>query len=161
VEEPDCQFLMDISSGSSYLLVPSFPADHALWCGQPLSPSDFKVKYGMTNCFTVNEWKRVLELHPQSKSILVLESTELKDHPLSSALSVETTRLKQALIEARVYKTPGEIELMRHAAEITRQAHVSLMKSIGKGEIQNERQGHALFHYECFKNGCVLFNSCS
>jgi Xaa-Pro dipeptidase len=87
------------------------------------------------------------------KSVFVLESSEWNDHPLTSSLSLDSSCLKQALIEARVYKTPCEIELMKHAAEITTLAHVALMKAVGRGEVQNERQGHALFEYECFRNG--------
>jgi Xaa-Pro dipeptidase len=96
------------------------------------------------------------------KTLHVLEEGEalkgLKADWIQGLNIDSTSSFKQALIECRVIKSQEEIDIMKRAAQITGQAHTSLMRAVGQGQVTTERQGQALFQYECFKEGCVFCN---
>ncbi|KAF9364014.1 hypothetical protein BGX34_002777 [Mortierella sp. NVP85] len=71
-------------------------------------------------------------------------------HPKDPKEPKETT-LFEALILARINKTPIEIALSREATRITSDAHRLVMKSIRPGLF--EYQLEALFRYECARQG--------
>ncbi|HXH55208.1 MAG TPA: Xaa-Pro aminopeptidase [Gammaproteobacteria bacterium] len=54
--------------------------------------------------------------------------------------------------EARLFKSPDEIKLMKKASEISAGAHVELIKACKTGMMEYELE--ALFLYECVRQGC-------
>ncbi|TPX56221.1 hypothetical protein PhCBS80983_g04706 [Powellomyces hirtus] len=149
--QPDLHLLVDISSQESYLFIPKFSDDHALWCGVPPTTSDMKSLYGVNHARTVDEIPDVLS-SLQAANVHVLEQ-ETEHGAIGTWQSkVDKTALSTAVIEARMRKSPGEVELMRKAAKISGDAHIALMKAVGTGK-GSEREMHALFEYECFRQG--------
>ncbi|KAG0033730.1 hypothetical protein BGZ81_007488 [Podila clonocystis] len=71
--------------------------------------------------------------------------------PSDGDKDVEENTLLEALILARVNKTPVEISLSREATRITSDAHRLVMKSARAG--MYEYQLEALFRYECARQG--------
>lgn len=68
-------------------------------------------------------------------------------------ISHSTDYLLKALHAARRTKSPGEIVLMRKAAEITREAHLALMRGVGRGVVKDENEAEAIFVATCRKLG--------
>jgi len=54
--------------------------------------------------------------------------------------------------EARLFKSPDEIKLMKKASEISANAHVALIKACKPNQMEYELE--ALFLYECVRQGC-------
>jgi Xaa-Pro aminopeptidase len=102
---------------------------------------EYRVKYGFT-----------FAIYATDLPILLLSATQihgLEDFP---SLTIDQSVARTAMTEARVFKTTEEIELMRKAALITTDAHIALMKEVGKSGA-SEQSLHALFEYTCFKQG--------
>ncbi|KAF9113272.1 hypothetical protein BGX27_001917 [Mortierella sp. AM989] len=74
-----------------------------------------------------------------------------KDHDDDGHEEPEEVTLLQALILARINKTPIEIALSRESTRITSDAHRLVMKSTRPGMF--EYQLEALFRYECARQG--------
>ncbi|TPX70355.1 hypothetical protein SpCBS45565_g01775 [Spizellomyces sp. 'palustris'] len=149
--EADCHFILDIGTSEAHLFTPKYGEDYALWCGNPPTVADVKAKYGVDHAGTAEDILRVLEkLNPEKIHVLEQEQN-------LSALGdwkgkANKGSLKKAIIDARVIKSEAEIALMRKAAKISGDAHIALMKAVRPGK-DTERQLHALFEYECFRNG--------
>ena len=148
---PDCHLILDLSTRRSILLLPNYPSDHALWSGPPPNPETIKTKYQFDECVCVTDLPRLLQNAP-TKTIHVIQKDQVKDMPEFNSFEINDTVLKQALIDARVYKDKGEILMMKKAAKITGDAHIKVMKAVKAG-LHNERECHALFEYECMKQG--------
>jgi Xaa-Pro dipeptidase len=147
VSEVDSRLLIDLSTGKAYLFVLKFDQDHELWCGKAHSIKKMSEMYNITVFYT-SEMDQILD-RIGSRKVYVLS----KDHLLDdfNGWDVDDSFLKLALDQVRVYKTKGEIELMKEAARITANAHIQLMKNTRS--FSNESDGAALFNYECSRKG--------
>lgn len=151
VEEADAHLVIDISSSAVYLFVPEYDQHHSLWCGKTLSLSQMSQVYGV-NVYYASEMDKIVS-GIKSKLVYVINKNQMDT--CFHGIELDDLKLKRALDECRVYKTLGEIELMKEAARITSVAHLELMRNAKK--IKNERDGSALFNYECAKQGYTYY----
>ncbi|KAJ3417489.1 hypothetical protein HDV05_003353 [Chytridiales sp. JEL 0842] len=156
VNEPDAHLIVSLKSGDSTLLVPRYDDDHVLWCGKPPSTEQLKKQFGFTSVRFSDELKSVLEAATDgTNTVHVLDGEQVNDLK-EFKLTVVDKKLRTAITEARVIKTPEEIELMRKAAKISGEAHIALMKATKAGTCKTEGELHALFTYECAKRGAPV-----
>ena len=148
-DEADSHLIIDISDSKAYLFVPEYDDDHALWCGKSPSLSQISQKCGIDVYYTKEMSKMISKI--ESKVVHVLFKDQINGNSSFDGWNVSNDTLKVSLDECRVYKTPGEVGLMEEAARITAIAHIQVMKNIS--HFKNEREGSALFHYECSKQG--------
>ena len=78
---------------------------------------------------------------------------DMRIHHLLINVDVDKTTLFPILAECRVIKSAQEMDLMRHVAELTSEAHVEIMRNCKPG--MTEWQMEAMFrHYVYFNYGC-------
>lgn len=53
--EAGCYAAIDVSTGDSYLFVPRFPAEYAVWMGPLVPLTAFKNKYDVTHVYYVDQ----------------------------------------------------------------------------------------------------------
>ncbi|KAJ3154156.1 hypothetical protein HDU86_004698 [Geranomyces michiganensis] len=151
VSEPDFHLVIDVSTKETHIFIPKFSADHEMWCGPPPTVQETKQKYGVEHSGTVDEIPAVLAKLNASKVHALEQETEFSALGSAAADKVDKSALSQAVIEARMLKSSGEIDILRKAAKISGDAHIAVMKAVGSGT--GERELHALFEYECFRQG--------
>ncbi|KAI8867963.1 hypothetical protein GQ42DRAFT_167707 [Ramicandelaber brevisporus] len=154
-EEHDFAVVYDIAARKLVLIAPRISNDEAVWIGVPPTASELSAKYECDELRYNDELSQVLaELNPTA--IYMLNSQDpAKVLPSEFVALADTSdALIEAIHEARMFKTPYEVELMRHANKVSSEAHAELMKNVRTGI--NERHLHALFKDYCFRN--ELFN---
>lgn len=140
VLEPGFYGVIDVSNGNSYLFAPRLPEAYAVWMGPLLTPEDFKRKYLVTAVHYVDELETVLTKLRPSK-LLILKGTNTDSGLEHSGASfegiknfkVDNTILFPIIAELRVHKTELELEVMRHAVEISAAAHRRVMQLVRPG----------------------------
>jgi Xaa-Pro dipeptidase len=189
VEEESFYGALDLDSGQTALFAPRLPDFYGVWFGKMQPPSFYKERYAVDYCAYKDElpaWLakiRPSELHVlagknsdsgSDASILAPPDAEELARNSGAAL-VRGGAAFDALVEARVHKTPQEAEVIAYVNAAASKAHVSLMhecgrryreqqeKGDGKGEeegqqdheIMREFQLEALFQYETYsQHGC-------
>lgn len=53
--EEGCYGAIDVTTGDSYLFVPRFPPEYAVWMGPPMLLSEFKTKYDVSHVYYVDQ----------------------------------------------------------------------------------------------------------
>ena len=133
--EPDCLFLHDIETDSSFLFVPKPDEFYAIWVGEVLSLEQLTDLFGYTVLYD-DEFEDVLFSlsSNQTDPDYVVYTLPDVDFPALSPYEVNDDLLEQVLYEERVIKTDDEMTLMRIASSVSADAHVSCMKFIKGGE---------------------------
>lgn len=160
VKEPDFFGALCVGSGKSILFMPRLPPDYATWMGKLLTPEDIKRAYGVDFVYYTDEiHSKLLSLEP--KSLLTLygkdsDSDLFTEEAKFSGIDkydVNNNVLYEVMSELRVFKTPLEIQMLRHVSKISSEAHKYVMKNIKPG--MREFQGESLFlHYCYYYGGC-------
>ncbi|OMJ12794.1 Xaa-Pro dipeptidase [Smittium culicis] len=150
VYEPGFEFLYDMNSKRSILFAPFVSADEAVWIGPQPSLSDYKNKYGADHIYYTNDFSTVVnDINPE----MIYRIDYQSDSSLSKVKAkIDSTKLIDAIHEARVFKEAEEIELMKKVNSISGKAHIDLMKQnlIGK----NERNLYSKFVHHILDEGC-------
>ncbi|KAI8597539.1 peptidase M24, structural domain-containing protein [Dissophora ornata] len=154
VQDPDCYFIYDFSHSKSYLIAPDLDPAKAIWTGPDMTDSQ------LLKAFDVDHENTVLLV----TATTVIVHTTMGLMATITAIAVATTMttttepedsdevtLLEAMILARINKTPIEIALSRESTRITSDAHRVTMQSIRPGMF--EYQLGALFQYECDRQG--------
>ncbi len=138
------------------------------WNGRRAGPEGAKERYGADAAYTLD---KLPEMLPQ-----LLENTEKlyyglgrrpdKDAQVMAALDALRAKVRQGvkapsavldpasiLNEMRLHKTPEELELMRQAAAISREAHIEAMRAITPG--MHEYEVEAVIEYVFRRNGAA------
>ncbi|KAJ3089544.1 hypothetical protein HK102_006137 [Quaeritorhiza haematococci] len=111
-----------------------------------------RAQYGFDRCEYADQLGALLKEYAAEK-VHVIDGSDLSAlHKAGSGVTVVDSHLRSAIAEARVFKTKGEIEVIRMAAKITGEAHIALMKSLKTG-VTTETEMHARFVYECARKG--------
>ncbi|KAJ3188075.1 hypothetical protein HK101_009231 [Irineochytrium annulatum] len=152
VSEPDAHLVISLKTQQATLLVPKYDDDHALWSGRPPTLEALKKAHGLDVHFS-DQLSAVLgrAVEGGNKKVHALDGENVDDVK-ALGYEVVTDKLRLAITEARVIKSPDEIELMRAAGKVSGDAHVALMKSVHPG-VGTERELHGLFVGECWKGG--------
>jgi len=150
VEDPDCVGMLEVDSGKVHLFVPRLDKNLALYLVLP-TPELIASKYGYEAHY-IDELPSVLSSISPSKIYLNKgKNTDSGSSTVSyfyseafSAYSVDENLLYPSLAEARVIKTPEEIEVLKRMSLSGSEAHVRLMQSCKPGMM--EYQLPAAFH---------------
>eukprot|EP00980_Cylindrotheca_fusiformis_P029800 scaffold23881_cov127-Cylindrotheca_fusiformis.AAC.1 len=159
VKEPDCSLIID-RDGSITLLIPKLPADYATIMGHIKSPEEWKEMYQVDHVKYTEELEETLEdmvgSNGNTAKILLMEgpnsdsgntynlAPKFKSDKLISLQ--DKTTLFPILAECRVQKSPSELALLEHVAQISSFAHSYVMRNLKPGMM--EYQAESLFlHY--------------
>ena len=151
VEEPGCALLIDPKRRKQTLFMPRVDSHHRVWLGHVPDAAEAKKLYGFQNVMYFDQLPSVLkQARGGYKKVYADESSYKKAKP-AVKLPNRSVLLRDALDELRACKTPGEIELMKRASEISGSAHRAVMKGTRPGMREYEIQ--ALFESECLRSG--------
>jgi Xaa-Pro dipeptidase len=124
-----------------------------MWSGMPLLPHEIAEQLEVDEVYDLSHYDKTLS-KLSSKSIHLMPGYTLPTSK-GSNVSIETDDryLLLACQEARLTKTPIEIELIQQANDITSRAHEGVMRSLGSGNLSSEYEASAVFNYYCAKEG--------
>ncbi|KAL9116192.1 MAG: hypothetical protein Q9227_000563 [Pyrenula ochraceoflavens] len=160
VNEPDCSVTYDIARDTLTLYIPYVNPRKAVWFGTGLSLQAAQQKYDIDNvkfseCLSsdMDSWihhnshsGKVYLLHPHQPTT----ATSPGFQGTTNAI-FDTASLLPAMNSARTLKSPHEIRLIRHANQITAQAHTSVLRNLHT--FTNERDIEACFLQTCVAAG--------
>jgi Xaa-Pro dipeptidase len=188
---PSSAVLVEVASAfppvfASTLFIPPVSEDVIMWSVSPPSLDMARNVYDATAIRHTTELPKILQSLPQDTVIHVLPTSSLYPSVPSDVSKVITTKkpddtlLLPGIQEARITKTPQEIELIRKANAISSRAHECVMRTLGlavqskidegKAEVvkvpsqwmvKSEADAEALFAASCRREGCVIMLSCS
>lgn len=160
VREPGFYGAVCVGSGRSVLFMPRLPEEYATWMGKLLTPTQVASTYKVDEVYFNDEIDAFMRtLNPDF--ILTLYGrnsdsglfTKEADFEGISNYKINRDVLFDIISNLRVYKTPREIELMRHVAVVSSDAHKYVLKNMKPG--MKEYQGEAMFKYFCYyEAGC-------
>jgi Xaa-Pro dipeptidase len=171
VKEPDVHVMLDIVSQHTTLFIPRLPSEYATVMGRIRTPLEWKQQYLVDDVRYSDEVISLLEtmllgVNGNHQSCIMLMRGQNSDsgnmyeppaHILAKFPSevVDTDTLFPILADCRVFKSPTEMQLIRHVTEVTSFAHVFTMQHM-KPDMM-EYQGESLFRHYCYYNyGCRL-----
>lgn len=118
-----------------------------MWSGMPLLPHEVAEQLDVNEVFDLSQFDSYLsKLSPS-----LVHSLPGYSLPGSKIPSSSDKHLLVACQEARLKKTPFEIELIQQANDITSRAHEGVMRSLGSGNLSSEYEASAVFNYYCAK----------
>jgi Xaa-Pro dipeptidase len=181
VKEPDCSVVLTVHSSSKLvtttLFIPKHPPSYATIMGRIKTRDEWKQDYQVDQVlftediegFLEQEVEKVFsEKKVQAPKILLLKGQnsdsgnfyealipKLESKFLNENVTLDTTTLFPILAECRVHKSPLELALLEHVAQISSFAHAYVMRNIQPG--LHEYQCESLFkHYAYFNYGSRL-----
>jgi Xaa-Pro aminopeptidase len=112
-----------------------------------LHPLSGTIRYDVNDVFWIEDFDAKLEsLYPTTVYTFSGVSVSIPE-----SATHDTTTLRGSLAAARVIKTNGEIELLRAAAELSVDAHKTIMSHVRCGNYESEAE--SLFRYVCHNYG--------
>ncbi|KAG0339696.1 hypothetical protein BG004_006704 [Podila humilis] len=145
--EHDAHVIYNLKTQKLTLLPYRLPDDHIMWMGMPPTEAELLAKYDVDEIV----WSTDLVSAINGSGASTLYALRESDVPKDISLKTNTDSLKEALINARLYKSAYEIEAMRKINHISSNAHVALMKAAKHA--QSEVELDALFRYETARFG--------
>ncbi|KAJ1566415.1 hypothetical protein HK405_009896, partial [Cladochytrium tenue] len=166
VDDPDFHLLVDLRTDDAHLLAPLRDEDHALWCGKPASNEAILAAHpGLAAVHYDDKLATLLvSMHRAGGGgrpvrLYVLDGQELPEAiaglVTGGVVELDDSQLRAAVVEARVVKSPPELEIMRMAARVTGEAHKAAMRAVADGAARSEADLDALFRYECARRGAA------
>mmetsp|Transcript_28697 Transcript_28697/g.39646 ORF Transcript_28697/g.39646 Transcript_28697/m.39646 type:complete len:523 (-) Transcript_28697:154-1722(-) len=174
VTEPDFYGAVRLDTGHTTLFMPRLPESYAIWMGRIRPPSYFQARYAVEEVFYVDQIPEALQQADtqvvflmsgvNSDSSTAFPTPDLaalwptfhspgKSSPHSLPPEVDLQELYPLVQEARVIKSPLQIDVLRYVARISSQAHVHVMQNTCPG--MAEYQLESLFQHYCyFHGGC-------
>lgn len=183
VKEPDCVVVLTMQQHNdeqqlttTTLLIPNLPASYATIMGRIKTRDEWKREYQLDQVlftedleqFLEDQTKPVFSSDGEQSTILLLKGQnsdsgtvyeelipKFDSAYLNDCVTLDTTTLFPILAECRVHKSPMELALMEHVAQISSFAHSYVMRNIRPG--LHEYQCESLFkHYAYFNYGSRL-----
>mmetsp|Transcript_8426 Transcript_8426/g.21519 ORF Transcript_8426/g.21519 Transcript_8426/m.21519 type:complete len:544 (-) Transcript_8426:136-1767(-) len=164
VREPGAYGVIDVETGRSTLFMERLPDEYQIWMGKHRTLEDFKVTYEVDEVKWHDELPAFLGAREVKPTLYVINGVNSD----SGARAIEpdfadkakytidkSTRFFNAIIEARVFKTDAEIELMRHVNIVSSEAHLAVMQHCKPG--LREYQLESLFRHWCYYHGGARF----
>ncbi|KAF9437737.1 hypothetical protein BGZ76_011375 [Entomortierella beljakovae] len=145
--EHDAHVLFDLKSQKLILLPYKLPEDHIVWMGMPPTEAELHTQYEADEI----RWSTELLSTIKNSGASTLYVLNQEDVPKGVNLTINSEVLKEAIVNARIYKSSYEIEIMRKINHISSNAHIALMKASKKA--QSEIELDALFRYETARFG--------
>lgn len=163
VKEPDCYAAIRPSDGRSVLFIPKLAQEYAAWMGPVKSQEFFQKAYEVDAVFYTEDLVEKLKSDLGATALAVVSGTNLDsgieftrpsfpgmdEFPLSEELSKAFTT---ELTEARVVKSPSEMQLMQFVNDVSTLAHIEVMRTVKP--FTREYLSEATFRYQSFLRGC-------
>ncbi|WPK23558.1 hypothetical protein PUMCH_000799 [Australozyma saopauloensis] len=131
------------------LFLPDLDEEDVMWSGLPLSREDALAKFDVDDVQFASDLKASIE--EVSKKVEVIETTDINKWNEDVRLLIRENNpvFFEALDECRMIKDDYEIALMKHAAHITDNCHLAVMRAVPIEH--NETHIHAEFMYHALR----------
>ena len=167
-DEPDAVFVLlpGRKYGEAILFCREREKDLERWLGSITGPERAMQLFGMDDAFPIDDIDDILPGLIEGRSMLyyAMGAHPSFDRKIISWVDIiamdnrrgteppgEFVQLGQYLHELRLHKSVREIDILRHAALITAQSHISMMTLLGPGMMEYELQ--AQLEYQFAVNG--------
>ena len=152
VPEPNYFLLLDPKGRRDVLFIPRVDANHRVWLGHVPGLEETRRTYAVSEVRFSDELPVILKrLRPRYRAAYCDPASWTKFKLSLKGLKNEPDRLFDALQTLRAVKTPGEIELMQRANDISRDGHLAVMAQARPGMREYELQ--AIFESACTSRG--------
>src|SRR5262249_48881048 len=132
VEAPGYALLLDPRRGKETLFVPRLTQKHAVWLGHIPGRDEARGRFGIRDVRYSDELVRVLRGRGRSRLHADPRGASLA-RIYARGLRPRTRELREALDELRLFKDPGEIELLARASAATAAGHLAAMRAARPG----------------------------
>ncbi|SCW00003.1 LAFE_0B07294g1_1 [Lachancea fermentati] len=150
VNVPGASILFNFNTEKLTLFLPDIDYDDVMWSGMPLSAQDALEKFDVDEVLYAERINSSLN-DLSHYTIYTTDVDNINDPHLSELLKPSDPNFFYALDEARLTKDWYEIELLREAARITDNCHLSVMSALPIEK--NEGHMHAEFTYHAIRQG--------
>jgi Xaa-Pro dipeptidase len=145
---PDASLAYDIEKDNLTLFIPPVDPESVIWSGLPVSQEEALSLYNVDEVRLTTEVNSYLS---SADTLIYVIKDQISDHVSLESLRTDDILVKEAIEECRVIKDDYEVAMIRHANDISAQAHVAVMKQAKHAS--NERELYALFLQTCIANG--------
>ncbi|MBI4347976.1 MAG: aminopeptidase P family protein, partial [Elusimicrobia bacterium] len=150
VPEAGYLLLLDPSRRRDVLLIPRVDANHRVWLGHVPGPSEAARRFGFREVRYTDELPGLAKAGARGKTSVYADRESLSRSGLKRP-AYRPGRLRDALDDLRATKTPGEIELMQRANDVSGKAHRDVMRKAKAGMF--EYQVQSIFESACLQAG--------
>eukprot|EP00912_Choanoflagellata_sp_UC4_P001130 UC4_evm2s704 len=167
VKEPGSWGLIECDTGKSILFVERLPEIYQIWMGKHMSLEEYKNMYKVDEVKYADELTKYFDSMESTSEIHVIKGLNTDSGnefvPPTLPKGVRKTsfingpRFFNSIVEARVFKTDAELDLMRHVNIVSSEAHLSVMQHCRPGLA--EYQLESLFQHWCYYNGGARFSA--
>jgi Xaa-Pro dipeptidase len=146
----EASLVIDLENNQTTLFIPKPDDHHGIWHNAIQSNDTLKAKYRVDNVKYISdiaeELKKLKENHVR---IYVLDEKVELPNKNADNYELDTETLSQALKDARAVKSDKELAMMQYAADVSSEAHITLMKQCRPGlhEYQLESVFNGLTSY--------------
>lgn len=134
------------------LFIPDLDELDVMWSGMPLTADEVAKELDVTEVYAMREFETKFgEL--KATAVHVLPTYTLPVSQATTDVKQVDKHLLMACQEARLRKSPAEIDLLQQANDISSRAHEGVMKALGAGDTHSEYEASAVFQYYCAKQG--------
>ncbi|MBI4425636.1 MAG: aminopeptidase P family protein [Elusimicrobia bacterium] len=152
VPEPGYLLLLDPKRARSVLFIPRVDAHYRVWLGHVPGPAEAAKRFGIREVRYADELPAVARAARKGSSACYAEPQALaRCRAELGRLRNRPGRLKDALADLRACKTPGEVELLQRANDVSARGHLAAMRAARPG--MSEYQVQAEFERVCVASG--------
>jgi len=160
-KEPDLFGSILLPKFHSILFVTRVPESYVPFVGEGMSLEEYRTHYEVDEVHYVDQMKQVLAEHHKIKTLYLIKGLNTDSGKESvpahfdgiADFQLDFNILHRHISELRVFKTPYELDLLRHLNKLSSDAHIEVMKTIQPG--RPEWQSEATFKYFAqSKGGC-------
>lgn len=136
-EKPNSAITIDLETLETVLYVPECDERYIIWIGEVQSNESIILQTGVDKVSYINDLPKALALY----STVYCDALQFK-----GKAEYERTALTAACFNARIVKTPKEIEWITTASLITSNAVVNVMKVVKPGMYESDVENEFLYH---------------
>lgn len=150
VNIPGAAVLFNFRTEKLTLFLPNIDSEDVMWSGLPLGIEEAYKKFDVDEVFHISDVHSVVA-RLDGFNIYTTDLDNIADQKIANRLIPSDKNLFYALDESRVTKDWYEIQLLKRAAEITDNCHLSVMSALPIES--NEGHMHAEFTYHALRQG--------
>ncbi|XP_038070149.1 xaa-Pro dipeptidase-like [Patiria miniata] len=149
-----------VDTGKAVLFAPKIPESYIVYMGELPSNDNIKERYAVDEVHYVEEITTVLEaMNPATLLTLkgVNSDSGLTSHEAEfdgiKKFKVNNSILHPEISECRVFKSPGELEVLRYVCALSCEAHKDVMRKARPGLMEYQLES-TFQHYVYYHGGC-------
>ncbi|XP_033625823.1 xaa-Pro dipeptidase-like [Asterias rubens] len=151
---------ISVDTGKTVLFAPKIPEAYIVYVGKLMSNEDLKERYAVDEVHFVEEMAEVLRAM-QPSTLLTLKGVNtdsgLTSHEATfdsiDKFTVDNSILHPEISECRVFKSPGELEILRYVCQVSCEAHKEVMRKVRPGmqeyQLESTFKHHVYYHGGC------------